>query len=292
MPSHIYSRVGDFDAAVKSNEAAATVDRGYIQASGMKGGVYPAMYYSHNLHFLAYAAMEEGNFAKALNAAKVLEENIRTQASDMAEDMTAPFSAYHMEVLVRFNRWEEILALPQPKSTTVVVTKMWHYARGVAFAATGKIDEAAKEQKELEGGLEAIPDKVVAGFTPAKTILQLADTALSARIADARRDGKASVEMWRQAAAMEDQLAYDEPPDWYYPVRESLGGVLLRNGKREEAETIFREALQRNPRNARSLFGLWHSLEAQKRNTEAEWAKRQFEEAWKNADIKLRVEDL
>jgi len=291
MPSHIYARVGDYDAAMKSNEAASAVDRAYIQA-GAEHGVYSVMYYSHNLHFLAYAAMQEGNFAKAREAAEMVAENIRTRGQDMPETMTAGFSAYHIEVLARFNHWDEVLALPQPHSTTPMLIKPWHFARGAAFAATGKLDDAAKEQKELEAGLQQIPDNLSGGFSPAKTILQLADTILSARIAGARGDRKAAIALWRKAVAMQDQLAYDEPPDWYYPVRESLGGALLRDGQSAEAEKTFREDLARNPRNGRSLYGLWMSLVAEKKTDDAEWARRQFEDAWKNADTKLRIEDL
>lgn len=291
MPSHIYARVGEFDAAMKSNEAASAVDRAYIEA-GAEHGVYPVMYYSHNLHFLTYAAMQQGNFAKAREAAEMLAENIRTRGQEMPEAMTAVFSAYHIEVLARFNRWDEVLALPQPHSTAPMLIKPWHFARGAAFAATGKLDDAAKEQKELEAGLQQIPDNLSGGFSPAKTILQLADTILSARIAGARGDHKAAIALWRKAVAMEDQLAYDEPPDWYYPVRESLGGALLRDGQSAEAEKTFREDLARNPRNGRSLYGLWMSLVAEKKTDDAEWARRQFEDAWKNSDTKLHIEGL
>ena len=291
MPSHIYARVGDFDAAMKSNEAASEVDRAYIHA-GAEHGVYPVMYYSHNLHFLAYAAAQEGNFAKARKAAEALAENIRARGQEMSEVMTAGFSAYEMEVLARFSRWDEILAMPQPKSTAVMIIKPWHFVRGVAFAAGGKIDQAAKEQRELETGLAQIPQDVPGGFSPAKTILQLADTVLSARIAEAQGDHKAAIATWHKAMEMQDQLAYDEPPDWYYPVRESLGGALLRAEQADEAEKIFREDLMRNPRNGRSLYGLMMSLTAQKKTVDAEWARREFEEAWKNADTKLRVEDF
>jgi hypothetical protein len=144
---------------MKSNEAASEVDRDYIHA-GAEHGVYPVMDYSYNLHFLAYAAMQEANFAKARKAAEALAENIRTRGQEMSEVMTAGFSTYEMEVLARFSRWDEILAMPQPKSTAVMIIKPWHFVRGVAFAAGGKIDRAAMEQKELETGLAQIREDV------------------------------------------------------------------------------------------------------------------------------------
>jgi hypothetical protein len=96
----------------------------------------------------------------------------------------------------------------------------------------------------------------------------------------------------KKAVAAQDALAYDEPPDWFFPVRESLGGALLRAGNAAEAEKIFREDLVRNPRNGRSLFGLWQTLVAQKKMTDAAWAKSQYEAAWKDADVTLSVENL
>jgi tetratricopeptide (TPR) repeat protein len=291
MPSHIYSRVGEFDAAVKSNEAASAVDVAYIKNTGAQG-VYPAMYYSHNLHFLSYAAMQAGNFAKAQQAAATLAANIRAQGQGMPDFMTAGFSAYQMEVLARFGHWTELLALPQPDSSALQVVKTWHYARGVAFAAAGKLNEAAKEQQALEADLDKIPPDLPAGFNPLKNLLTIADAALSARIAEARGDRKSAIESWRKAVAIQDQFAYDEPPDWYYSVRESLGGTLLRDAQFTEAEKVFRDDLAANPRNARSLFGLWQSLAAQHKQADADWARAEFEAAWKDSDSKLRVEDL
>ena len=87
-------------------------------------------------------------------------------------------------------------------------------------------------------------------------------------------------------------MDYTEPPDWIYPTRESLGGKLLQAGRAAEAEIVFRDDLQRNPRNPRSLFGLMQALKAQGREHDAEWVEQQFQTTWKNADTKLRVEDL
>jgi tetratricopeptide (TPR) repeat protein len=130
------------------------------------------------------------------------------------------------------------------------------------------------------------------GYNSARTVLGLAQHALDARIAAARGDSKAAIDHWRAAVAVQDQLAYDEPPDWYYPTRESLGGALLRDRQFSEAEKIFREDLDRNPRNPRSLFGLSESLKGQGRTAEAEVVRTQFERAWKDADVKPRIDDL
>jgi hypothetical protein len=108
----------------------------------------------------------------------------------------------------------------------------------------------------------------------------------------ARGDCKAAIEHWRKGVEVEESLNYGEPPEWYYPVRESLGGELLRDGQAAEAGKVFRADLERNPRNPRSLFGLMESLVAQKKNAGADWVRREFETAWKNANVTLRVEDL
>ena len=130
------------------------------------------------------------------------------------------------------------------------------------------------------------------GFESAKTILGLARLVLDARIASANGSTEAAIAVWRQAIAAADRLAYDEPPVWFYPIRESLGGALLKAGRADEAEQVFREDLRRHPRNARALFGLHESLARQHKDADAVWVDGEFREAWKNADAKLTLEDL
>jgi tetratricopeptide (TPR) repeat protein len=291
MPAHIYARVGDFPAALKSNEVAAEVDRNYIAATGEQG-MYPAMYYSHNLHFLAYAAMQAGKSADARKAAETLAENIHQRAQGMPPGMTNGFLIYPMAVRVRFREWPELIAMPQPDATLVTNVAFWHFARGMAFASTGKLADADAERKAFVAAVAQIPEKQGFGFTKAVTAMQIASACLDAKIAEVFGDRAAAIDAWTKAVAAQDALAYDEPPDWFFPARESLGGALLRAGKPAEAEIVFREDLNRNPRNGRSLFGLWQSLAAQKKLTDAAWAEAQFKAAWKDADVSLSVENL
>jgi tetratricopeptide (TPR) repeat protein len=123
-------------------------------------------------------------------------------------------------------------------------------------------------------------------------VFKIAGHALDARIAAARGDRRAAVEHWRKAVAAQDDLNYDEPPGWYYPVRESLGAALLMAGDAVEAESAFRKDLEDNPSNGRSLFGLAESLRAQGKTRDERQASAEFEKAWKNADVKLKIEDL
>jgi hypothetical protein len=91
---------------------------------------------------------------------------------------------------------------------------------------------------------------------------------------------------------IQDASPYNEPPDWYYPVRESLGGELARIGQYADAEAVFRADLQRNPENPRSLFGLLQALTAQNKAAASRPVRQRFENAWKYAEVKLRLEDL
>ena len=171
----------------------------------------------------------------------------------------------------------------------------WHFARGVALARTGKADEAAKARATLVAVSAKVPDSALFGGTgleSAKNILALATTVLDARIAWARQSEAEAIRLWTRAVAAADQVPYDEPPVFFYPVRESLGAALLLSGKAVEAERVFREDLVKHPRNARSLFGLHQSLAKQGRSADAEWVKRAFDEAWKDADSTLTVDGL
>jgi tetratricopeptide (TPR) repeat protein len=291
MPAHIYSRVGDFKSAETTNEKAAVVDIAYIQATGATG-MYPAMYYSHNLHFLAYAAMQAGRYGAARNAAEELVDNIHKRAQGMPSSMTEGFLTYGVLVELRFHKWKEILAMPPPAAKIPLLTTVSHFARGMALASAGKLSDAEAERKAFASAAAQIPADQTFGFDSAKKVLQIPTEILDAQIAEARGDRKVTIDLLRKAVAVQDGLAYNEPPDWYSSVRESLGGALLRNGEASEAEKVFRDDLARNPRNGRSLFGLWQSLKAQNKIADADWARREFEAAWKDADTQLCVGEL
>jgi tetratricopeptide (TPR) repeat protein len=291
MPAHIYSRVGDFRSAQASNENAAAVDIAYIQATGARG-MYPAMYYSHNLHFLAYAAMQAGNYRTARQAAAELAENIHQRAQGMPRSMTEGFLTYQVLVQLRFRKWQEILSASAPDPGFPMLRTISHFARGMALASTGKLSDAEAERKAFVSAAEVVPADQTFGFGSAKTVLQIPADMLDAQIAEAHGDRRAAIDLLKKAVTVEDGLAYNEPPDWYYSVRESLGGSLLRDGQSGEAERVFRHDLARNPRNGRSLFGLWQALKAQNKTADAEWVRREFELAWKDADTQLSVGDL
>jgi len=289
MPAHIYIRTGDYERAGRSNEMAAAADRAYLKATGV-GGIYPLMYYSHNLHFLAYASGMEGRFAEARKAADMLVENVAPAAPDMP--MIEPFVGTPLLVLVRFHRWEEILKQPAPGPGLPTTTALWRFARGVALAGLGKAEAAGVERDAFSAAAAALAPDAPYGLNKMSDVLAVAAATLDARIAGARGETEAAETAWRRAVDAEDRLAYDEPPDWFYPVRESLGADLLMSGRYAEAEAVFRDDLDRNPRNGRSLFGLLSSLKAQGKVTEEEQVRRQFEPAWARADGPLTIGDL
>jgi tetratricopeptide (TPR) repeat protein len=290
MPAHVYIRTGDYEAAVKTNEEAAAVDRAYIKASGAQG-IYPLMYYSHNLHFIAMCASMNGNYPEAKKNADLLVANVGAHVKDMPP--LEGFMTIPMAVDVRFHQWSEILAMPQPDPAMKITTGFWHFSRGMALAGTGKLSEAEAEYKIVSEAEQNTPPDVIFSMpinNKAKDIMKISEDVLGAKIAMARKDYPQAIALLTAAVAIQDTLKYGEPPDWFFPVRESLGGVLLLNGDAAGAEKVFRADLDRNPRNPRSLFGLQQSLKTQNRNYDAGFVEAQFNNSWKGGPVK--VEDL
>jgi tetratricopeptide (TPR) repeat protein len=292
MPAHVYIRTGDYDAAVKTNEKAAEVDRAYIKATGVQG-IYPMMYYSHNLHFIAMCSAMNGNYLESRKNADLLTQNVGPHVKDMPP--LEGFMTIPVAVEIRFHHWNEILKLPQPDPAMKTATVFWHFARGLALAGTGKMTEAEAEYKIVSDAEDATPPDVIFQMpinNKAKDILKIAKDVLGAKIAMVKKDTAGSIAMLRDAVAIQDTLKYGEPPDWFYPVRESLGGALLMTGDAAGAEKVFRADLDRNPRNPRSLWGLRQALLQQKREYDAGFIQREFEASWKGGAHLLKLDDL
>jgi tetratricopeptide (TPR) repeat protein len=292
MPAHIYIRTGDYDAAVLTNHKAAAADASYIKASGSQG-IYPAMYYSHNLHFIACAASMIGNYPAAKTAAATLVANVKPFLP--AIPPLEAFMAIPLAVDVRFHKWNQILATPQPPAAQKLVTTYWSFARGMALAGTGKLSAAEAQYKALAATRDATsPDAIFAMpfNNKTKSVLTIALDVLGAKIALAKKDPVGAIALLRDAVAVQDGLNYGEPPDWFYPVRESLGAALLMNNDASGAEQVFRQDLDRNPRNPRSLFGLHQALKAQGHDYDAAFVEKQFRAAWQGGAVPLKLENL
>jgi tetratricopeptide (TPR) repeat protein len=292
MPAHVYIRTGDYEAAVKTNEQAAAVDRAYIKETGVQG-IYPMMYYSHNLHFIAMCAAMNGNYAESKTNAELLMANVAPHVKEMPP--LEGFTTIPIAVEVRFHHWAEILKMPQPDPALKTTTVFWHFARGMALAGTGKLSEGDAEYKIVADAEAVTPPNLIFQMpinNKTKDILQIAKNVLGAKLAMARKDNEGAVVMLRKAVAVQDTLKYDEPADWFFPVRESLGAALLMSGDAAGAEKIFRADLERNPRNPRSLWGLHQVLLQQKRDYDAGFIQKEFEASWKGGSHTLKLDDL
>jgi tetratricopeptide (TPR) repeat protein len=292
MPAHTYMRVGDYWAAVNSNVAAADADRLYFRESGTTGSMYDMMYFCHNLHFLAASYSMGGNFAHAKEAADELGAHVAPMLHEMP--IAEVYAPYPIFVLVRFHRWDEVLKVPAPNPSLSMTTAFWHFARGSAYSAKGQIKMAEAERTILDTTRKQTPaDREFSFYSnKAQNFLDLAENVLDARIAAAKGDHEQAIKCWEKAVEIEDKLNYGEPPEWFYPVRESLGAALLLNGQTEQAEIVFRVDLKQYPRNPRALYGLLRALEAQKKSTNVEEVRKEFEAAWKNADAPLEIGEL
>ncbi|HEV8145476.1 MAG TPA: hypothetical protein VGP79_03810 [Bryobacteraceae bacterium] len=287
MPGHIWLIMGDWGQAAAVNERAAQVDREYFEATGVGPGSYTP-YYLHNVHFILYARMMQGNRAATFRAGETMSEAAQSlvQAIPPIADafLPMPWVAH-----ARFGDWDGILKIAQPPPSLRGATAVWHYVRALAFTARGDRTAAAKERAELEKQKAQAPPEERVGQSRVIDVLTIAAEIIDARMAASPAD---AVPHWRKAVEIQDTLGYDEPPDWYYPVRESLGAALLRAGQAVEAEKVLRDGVKRSPRNGRMLFGLMESLKAQGKTDGAESVRREFETVWKFSDVKLRIEDL
>jgi tetratricopeptide (TPR) repeat protein len=193
----------------------------------------------------------------------------------------------------RFSKWDAILERPEPAASLPETHLMWRYTRALAFATRHETTKAAEEFAAFEKEEAAIPAEKPFGLqASSKSVHLVAKEVLAARIAGAQGKPEDAIKHWQAAVEAQDKLSYDEPADWYYPVRESLGAAYMKVNKPYDAEMAFREDLRRNPRNPRSLFGLREALAAQQSDTDAKWVDRQFREQWKNADVELKMGDL
>ncbi|WP_437299634.1 hypothetical protein [Sorangium sp. So ce426] len=285
MPSHIFLRVGRYADASDANEQAVLADRRYIRERRPEG-IYPMMYFPHNLHFLSVSASMEGRSAVAVRAARELaaavpDHNVRHMP------MLEMFRPALLFALVRFGRWDDVLAEPAPPPGLRYTAGIWRYARGRALAATGRHDDAAREAAVLRAMASESREDATIGRNRAKDLLEIASLVLEGQIASERGDTGAAARMLEDAARIEDELRYFEPPDWPEPVRHTLGAVLLTAGRARDAEATYREDLLHHPQNGWSLCGLERSLRAQGKEEEADAAHARFKRAWARADVRL-----
>lgn len=287
MPTHLYRLVGRWRDCEELNERAAKVDDHYVEEQKVTG-VYPLMYRNHNVHFVAFSAAMQGESAEAIRAARDIYDHVPSEVVQQMP-MAELFTPWPLLVLVRFGRWDDIFKEPEPPAHYRYTRAIWHYARGMAFAATGELDKSAVERDSVAEAGKTFPPDIPIGLNSGPALLHLAATALSGEIAARGHQIPEAIGKLREAVQLEDSLHYDEPPTWYYPVRHSLGAVLLEAKRPAEAEAVYRADLRRNPNNGWALFGLWQALEARGAKREAEATKERFKKAWAHADVELRA---
>ena len=288
MPSHIFRRIGRYADASKSNLDAIAADEDYIVQCRAQG-VYPLAYYPHNIHFLWDSATMEGRSRVAMSAAEKSASKIPDGAWRevplLHQFLVSPLQAY-----TRFGKWDLILAQPQPAKDSLFWTGMWHYARGLAFVAKGNLDEASQELNYLENIAreKSLSDyRVTFSRNGAKAILDIGVEVLAGELAAKRGYYDQAIARLHRGVLLEDNLIYNEPPDWHVPVRQSLGAVLLEADRAAEAEAVYWQDLNRNRANGWSLYGLMQSLQKQGKKEEALGIEQRFRKAWNRADVKL-----
>jgi tetratricopeptide (TPR) repeat protein len=293
MPSHIDIRRGRWQQAIDTNVKAVAADKRFRAIAGPPTGLLP-VYAAHNHHMLAYGALMTGQRDLAMKHVRALVAEMPAKWVKENAAFADGFFAVPLEVLVRFGRWDEILAESAKYPAGMPFVRAFHHAaRATALAAKGDTVKARKEQTLFLEGAKLVPKETQLGNNSAAAVLSLATHMLEGEILVAERNVDAGVVELQTAVKEEDALRYDEPPAWMIPVRHSLGAVLMKAGKFAEAEQVYRDDLARLPENGWSLFGLAESLREQKKNGEEAVAmKARFEKTWAKADTKITTSCL
>lgn len=290
MPSHTYIRTGDYRLGSSANLHSIIVDSAYLSLNHT-GGPYPLGYFPHNYHFLVATAALEGNSTLALEASVRMARQIDTVM--MREPVMSTLQHYRyipLYTMVKFGKWDDILNYPRPAADLLYPRLIWRYARGMAFVGKGELDKARQEL----AGVDAMKDNpqleevTIWYINHAGQLANIASHVLAGEIALAEKSYVEAVSHFRQAIAIEDELKYNEPPDWFFSVRHHLGDALLESGQYAEAVRIYEEDLRVFPKNGWALSGLAAGLEGQKKAAEAKKVKSQLADAWKYADGQLK----
>lgn len=289
MPSHIYMRVGRYADSYEANRQAVKADEGYITQCRSQG-IYPLNYYPHNIHFMAWSAMLQGSREKALEAARKIVDKVPPElsADKNVWALYETFLSQPMFVMVRFGMWEEMLVEPKPDLDSKFMTGIWHYGRALAFIHTDRPTEARRELRPLNAAREAMgKEEHYIGFSTAGTLLTIAEEIVLGELVYAEGNTIKGLAHLERAVRLEDSLRYNEPPDWYFPVRHFLGATLLDAGRPVEAEVVYAADLHKNPKNGYSLFGLQMALKQQGKLEDAQAVAKRFDRAWNGATHKL-----
>jgi tetratricopeptide (TPR) repeat protein len=283
MPSHIYIRVGRYSDAVNANADAVAADRAYF-ALAPEPKMY-AVYYAHNLHFLAYAAMMSGRYEDALVAARALEAEMPEAALRDFAPLIDGIMPTTLHLMIRFGKWEEILEEPQYPEWRLVSRAVWHYARSISCSALGRTQQAREEMTAFQDAVAGIPEDWYIFNNRVDKVLPIAEAMIEGELLWREGKEKEAYAALRKGVLAEDALVYDEPPGWMLPVRHALGALLMAGGHHQEAEAVYLEDLQRNRNNGWALLGLKQAFLAQDKTERAAGLTPALKAAWKDADV-------
>ena len=284
MPAHIYQRVGRYADAMKSNILAIAADEDYITQCRAQG-LYPLAYYPHNLHFLWFAATADGQSKAAIDAGRKTASKVDAETLKQVP-LLAAFKVVPYYALTRFGQWDEMLKEPAPAAGNAFLNGTYHYARGIALLAKGRLPEAERALAIVRKTLEDKSlDQPLFSLNTGRAIFSIAPEVLAGEIAAARKQYGAAIAHFERAVRLEDGLSYTEPAEWHYPPRHALGAVLLDAGRPAEAEVVYWEDLKRNPENGWALTGLLQSLKAQKKDEQVKIIEARLAKAWARADV-------
>jgi hypothetical protein len=283
MPAHIYLRTGEYLDAARVNESASHADD-HVHAMGDKSDYLP-YYHGHNLHFLAVSYAYAGVSGKSISAA----ERLLAMSLPNLKDNPAIADYYcsnAAQIYVLFDRWDDVLRMPEPPADAPLSRALFHFARALAFGASGRAEPAQSERARFVAAAGAMAPTDLYGLNPASAVMGVALPYLDGRLALMASDLGNAATNFRLAAAAEGKLAYNEPPDWYLASNWILGTTLLKLGDAAGAEAAFRADLQRNVAHGRSLFGLAAALRQQGKIAAADAAQKNFAHAWRAADLR------
>jgi tetratricopeptide (TPR) repeat protein len=284
MPSHIWMQTGRYDDSADCNRRAAALDDSWFE--GDPNATEYRFYMAHNRHFLAFAATMQGRRREAVAAIRAIDEEVPPQLMEALGSISDGVSASKWHVYVRFGMWDEILAEETPPEWAVVGRSMRHYARGVAFANTGRIEEARRELAAYDEAVQLIPSEDWwLGNQQAAEVMPLGRLVLEGEIEFKAGNHAKGLALLGEAVEMEEVLKYAEPAPWMMPARHAYGALLIADGQYKEAQQVYKRDLEVFPANGWALLGLRDSLRGQRRFAEAEHADRAFKRAWKSADV-------
>lgn len=287
MPSHIDVRRGRWQEAIVANTKAIEADRAYRDAAPVPPDFY-RLYMSHNHHMKAYAAMMVGRSEVAMRSIRELVNDIPTDWLRENAMWADGFIAMPYEVMMRFGRWQEILDEPEPADYLPFTRAIHHAARAVALAALDRPEEARAAQRAFLEQRTQVPEEAFFGNNMAHDLLAVAERLVEGEILYREGAKDASIEALYEAAELEDALNYDEPPDWIQPIRHALGATLMQEGRYADAETVYRDDLERLPGNGWSLYGLARTLQLQGKTEQSAEVEEHFKTVWAGADTMLR----